>query len=176
MNLLSGQTNFRSLSLKDLLEARELYHWRLVNKENVVGTAVGLYLIRKSDPWPTQHHVSDAASSSASKGFRTFDNSEVRPYSWPCVIVLVGNWVDATEFGQDGIDPDHMVPRTLYLPDGRAAPVCVVAVEHGEPTRTQPADVRWPAAYIFSVTQDACESSAARSCEPNGFPLTRGSR
>jgi hypothetical protein len=53
MNLLSGQANFQSISLKDLLEARELYHWHLVNKANVVGTAVGLYRIRKSDPWPT---------------------------------------------------------------------------------------------------------------------------
>jgi hypothetical protein len=30
---------------------------------------------------------------------RTFENSEVRDYSWPCVLVLVDHWVGADEFG-----------------------------------------------------------------------------
>ena len=46
MDPLAQQVHFRSLSLKDLLEARETYHWHLMNKANVVGTAVGAYLIR----------------------------------------------------------------------------------------------------------------------------------
>ena len=49
MNPLAQQVNFRSLSLKDLLDAREAYHWHLMNKANVVGTAVGAYLMRESD-------------------------------------------------------------------------------------------------------------------------------
>jgi hypothetical protein len=44
--------DFASLSLKDLIEARDLYHFHLMNKANVVGTAVGLYLIRTKQEWP----------------------------------------------------------------------------------------------------------------------------
>ena len=40
-------SDFTSLSLKDLLEARDLYHFHLVNRQNVIGTAVGRYLYRK---------------------------------------------------------------------------------------------------------------------------------
>lgn len=148
MSPLSAQQNFQSLSLKDLLEARDLYHWHLSNKANVVGTAVGLYLIRKSDVWPAGHGAAHAEGAAQAKGMRTFENSEVRPYSWPAVIVLVRDWVDATEFGHGKIDPDHMVPRTLYMPDGRAVPVCVVAVQVTEPATGAPADTRWPATYI----------------------------
>ena len=35
--------DFSSLSLKDLIEARDLYHFHLMDKANVVGTAIGLY-------------------------------------------------------------------------------------------------------------------------------------
>ncbi|OUL96315.1 S1/P1 Nuclease [Paraburkholderia hospita] len=150
MNPLSTQHNFQSLSLKDLLEARDLYHWHLSNKPNVVGTAVGLYLIRNDEPWPDQQRGAngDAETRVKAKGVRTFDNSEVRPYSWPAVIVLVRDWVDTTEFGHGKVDPDHMVPRTLYMPDGRAVPVCVVAVEPTVPAASAPADARWPSTYI----------------------------
>ena len=150
MNPLSTQHNFQSLSLKDLLEARDLYHWHLSNKANVVGTAIGLYLIRKDEPWPGQHAGSNdhKARAANTKGVRTFDNSEVRPYSWPAVIVLVRDWVDAAEFGQGKVDPDQMVPLTLYMPDGRAVPVCVVAVQPAEPATSAPTDARWPSTYI----------------------------
>lgn len=56
MDILRNQNNFASLSLRDLLEARDQYHVHLLNKRNVVGTAVGLYLIRLSDPWPDATH------------------------------------------------------------------------------------------------------------------------
>ena len=39
MDILSNQNNFASLSLRDLLEARDQYHVHLLNKRNVVGTA-----------------------------------------------------------------------------------------------------------------------------------------
>ena len=51
---LASDKNFHSLSLADLLRARDLYHFHLMNKANVVGTAVGLYLIRATDPRPTR--------------------------------------------------------------------------------------------------------------------------
>jgi hypothetical protein len=148
MSPLSAQQNFQSLSLKDLLEARDLYHWHLSNKANVVGTAVGLYLIRKSDPWPDNQRAANEDRAAKAKDMRTFENSEVRPYSWPAIIVLVRDWVDATEFGHGKLDPDHMVPRTLYMPDGRAVPVCVVAVQAAAPGTHTPAGIRWPATYI----------------------------
>ena len=53
VDILGVERRFASLSTKDLLEARDQYHWHLIHKRNVVATAVGLYLIRKKDPWPT---------------------------------------------------------------------------------------------------------------------------
>ena len=135
MGVLSGSVNFSSLSLKDLLAARDAYHWHLMNKANVVGTAVGLYLIRKAGVDRTTP--------------RTFENAEVRENSWPCVLVLVNDWMASTEFGgAGGIDPSHMVPRTLYLADGRAAPVCVVLVKPGVANNAAPALTKWPESYI----------------------------
>ena len=42
--------DFRSLGVKDLLDARDQFHVHLAHKPNVFSTAVGLYLIRTSDP------------------------------------------------------------------------------------------------------------------------------
>lgn len=43
---LAQQVNFRSLSLRDLLDARNTYRRHLMNKANVVGTAAGVHLVR----------------------------------------------------------------------------------------------------------------------------------
>ncbi len=135
MDVLSGPMSFAGLSLKDLLAARDAYHWHLMNKANVVGTAVGLYLIRK-----------DGVAEDAP---RTFANAEVRDNSWPCILVLVNDWKASTDFGGDGgLDPSHMVPRILYLADGRAAPVCVVLVTPGVAASAAPALEKWPESYI----------------------------
>ena len=53
-DILGVARNFAALSTRDLLEARDLYHWHLIHRANVVGTAVGLYRIRKDDPWPDE--------------------------------------------------------------------------------------------------------------------------
>lgn len=118
--------DFSSLSLKDLIEARDLYHFHLMSKANVVGTAVGLYLIREDENWPSS--VGESAHPANKPTYpRTFGNSEVRDYSWPCVIALVREWVGETDFGRPGKPaPWDSVPKRLYLPDGRAVPVCVV--------------------------------------------------
>src|SRR5262245_59492785 len=115
------EKNFQSLSLADLMHARDLYHFHLLNKANVVGTAVGLYLIRKTDPYPigeTQNGHPKAKP--VQKGERTFANSEVRDYSWPCVLVLVKEWAPLSDFGggRGHLHPEEAVPRTLYMPDG----------------------------------------------------------
>jgi len=118
--------DFASLSLKDLIEARDLYHFHLMSKANVIGTAVGLYLIRKKEDWPGAVGESVRPKQKLTYA-RTFGNSQVRDYSWPSIIVLVREWVDEENFGKDGQPaPWDAVPKRLYLPDGRAVPVCVV--------------------------------------------------
>ncbi len=122
---LSGN-DFESLSFQDLLEARDLYHVHLMNHPHVVATALGRYRIRSADSWP------DAGGAVKSKGAgpRTLANSEVRPYSWPSILVFVDEWLDVEDFGKDKRhDPSEMVPRTLFLPNGRKVPVCVIVVE-----------------------------------------------
>jgi hypothetical protein len=115
--------DFASLSLKDLLEARDLYHFHLMNKANVVGTAVGRYLIRRQGVAHSEP--------------RTFANSEVRDMSWPCVLVVVSDWVERKRFRGDGSDksPYDIVPKALFMPDGRKVPVCLV---HAEPAQPPP--------------------------------------
>jgi hypothetical protein len=139
MDLFSVNPNFTSLSIKDLLEAREAYHVHLMNKANVVGTAVGLYLIRKSESLPDKDgHVAKKPDTP-----RTFDNSEVRSYSWPCVLVLVNDWIETAHFGAN-VDPSHAVPKTLYMPDGRSIPVCIVLVEQRPPDEPVPIPNAFP--------------------------------
>jgi hypothetical protein len=114
--------DYENLSLRDLLDARDLYHIHLMRHPNVVATAIGRYRIRVEDDWPTEKGAGHKGT-----GERTLANSEVRPYSWPCVLAFVDTWEDESEFGTKGkYDSDALVPKTLYLPDGRRVPVCVV--------------------------------------------------
>ena len=120
MDFLSSDFDFNMLSLEDLLYARDAFHPHLMHKANVVGTGVGRYLIRKSDPYPPK-------KAPAKQGARTLENSEVREYSWPCVIVFVAKWAQPDEFRAGAeLEPDDFIPNTIYLPDGRRVPVCVV--------------------------------------------------
>ena len=148
-NILGTKNNFRSLSMKDLLQARDLYHYHLLNKANVVGTAVGLYLIRKTDLLPEQVKALNPEEHKAyerGRGERTLAESEVRDYSWPCVLAFVSAWVHEEQFGGEGreLHPEEMVPKTLYMPDGRMVPVCVVKVEQGEPDPGRQPQWNWP--------------------------------
>lgn len=152
----SRSANFHSLSVKDLLYARDLYHFHLLNKSNVIGTAIGLYLIRTEEDWPTR----SKPAADRPKGERRFDNSQVRPYSWPCVIVIVKAWVDDAEFGSaSGKVPLHdVVPKTLYLPDGRTVPVCVVAAHPAEEAPASSPQWFWPESKIgggFPIVVDS---------------------
>lgn len=148
-NILGTKNNFRSLSMKDLLQARDLYHYHLLNKTNVVGTAVGLYLIRKTDLLPEQVKAlspEERKEYERGRGERTLADSEVRDYSWPCVLAFVNEWVHEYQFGGEGreLHPEEMVPKTLYMPDGRMVPVCVVKVKQGEPDPRQQPQWHWP--------------------------------
>jgi hypothetical protein len=151
VDVLSGEHNFASLGVRDLLEARDQYHWQLLNKRNVVGTAIGLSRIRKTDPWPSGHHPNTLARTARpTKAERTLDNSEVRDYSSPCVLVFVDTWVDADEFGtsSEQVPFDDLVPRILFMADGRAVPVCVVKVDPAAPTETLLPERSWPSGRI----------------------------
>ena len=120
----SSLNNYDQLSLKDLLDAQDLYHVHLMRHPNVVATAIGRYRIRVGDSWPDEHGPGKIHG----KGERTLENSEVRPYSWPAILAFVDHWVPLDKFQEGGgYDPDEVVPKTLYLPDGRRVPVCVIS-------------------------------------------------
>src|ERR1700720_1745651 len=110
---------FDQLSLRDLLDARDQYHIQLMQHPNVVATALGRYRIRKGDSWPTER----GAGKIHGKYARTLENSEVRYYSWPAILVFVRKWESLEELAER---PGGLVPRTFYLPDGRSVPVCVI--------------------------------------------------
>jgi len=108
---------FSLLDLSDLLLARERNHVELMRRPNVVGTAVGLYLIRKADPWTK----ASSRLSRRERPPRTLGNSEVRDYSWPCILVFVDVWKRERDLAwQD------RVPESVYLDERRKVPVCVV--------------------------------------------------
>jgi hypothetical protein len=132
--------DYDSLSFLDLLEARDAYHVHLMSYPHVVATAVGRYRIRTEDSWPDP----DDTVKHKGTGPRTLGNSEVRPYSWPAILVFVDEWVDVAAFGKDKrYDPGQMVPRTLYLPNGKKVPVCVSLVEKVPQALPTP-EVRFP--------------------------------
>jgi hypothetical protein len=106
---------FSHLNIVDLLVAREQYHVFLTKHPNVVATAIGRYLIR--DEGVDENAV------------RTLANSHVDlDKSWPCVLVFVDQWQSEKEL-VGSKSPGAVVPKTLYLPDGRAVPVCIVQAQ-----------------------------------------------
>jgi hypothetical protein len=112
--------DFASLSVRDLLEARDAYHLHLANLENVVGTAIGRYRIRYTDPDYTDPNAKSDPNDSTP---RQLDTSGVTKWSWPCVLVFVSEWATTTDISKT---PSQFVPPRLYLPDGRVVPTCVI--------------------------------------------------
>ena len=113
--------DYSSLSMKDLLDARDAYHVYLSSLDNVVATAIGRYMIKEKD-WYATHPPGE----SRPEDFpivtepRTMQNSVIKPWSWPAVLVFVRDWKDPKKLGGES------VPRSLFLPDGRVIPTCVV--------------------------------------------------
>ena len=91
----SEDNNFAHLSLHDLVTARDLFHVHLMRHPNVVATAIGRYRIRSTDSWPNDKKKIHGT------GVRRLDNSEVRPYSWPCILAFVTEWQDPKEFASE---------------------------------------------------------------------------
>jgi len=130
---------FNNLSISDLLTAREQYHVFLSKHPNVVATAIGRYLIRKPGIW----------NGKGPKPARTLGNSEIdRDKSWPCILVFVDQW--ETEQELLAKSPSAVVPKTLYLPDGRAVPVCIVEARRDlAPVDPDPdKEIRYPKSVI----------------------------
>lgn len=123
MSILESKFNYNHLSVKDLTEARDIFHVHLINKRNVIATAIGRYRIRKEDPWPNEQGYQETLKP-VQKPARTLENSEVRDYSWPCILVFVEKWETASRLIQH--QDDSLVPRSIYLPDGRIVPICVI--------------------------------------------------
>ena len=118
-DFLNVTTDFSLLSLRDLLAARELFHLHLINKPNVVATAVGRYRIRK--------HPQNGApgESEAAHPKRTLANSESPSRFVACHPRF------RRQMGADrGV---RLTPRTLFrllsicLP--AKVPICVVVAE-----------------------------------------------
>ena len=86
--------NFHHLSVKDLVEARDLFHVHLMNKRNVVATAIGRYRIRKSDfiKAKGKDTLIYRPSKTHTKKPRMLEDSIVTEFSWPCILVFVKQW------------------------------------------------------------------------------------
>jgi hypothetical protein len=130
--------DFSSLSIRDLLDAREAYHVHLAHLDTVYATAIGRYLIRTDDK---NAHDPDHKTDRKDLGPRTLGNTVVKPWSWPCVLVFVNRWVSEKELRADPDLASEMVPPLLYLPDGRIVPTCVIEVD---PSKTNAGSVDMP--------------------------------
>jgi hypothetical protein len=144
INLASFQqsdNDFAHLSLNDLIAARDLFHLELMRRPNVVATAIGKYRIRIGDSWPNEKRQRRGT------GARRLDNSEVRPYSWPCILVFVSQWEDVGAFRSH---PDRMVPKTIFMPNGSRVPVCVILAPRESTTSIAAPDIIRPINNIGS--------------------------
>jgi len=127
--------DFRSLNVRDLLDARDQFHVHLAQKVNVLSTAIGLFLIRDKDKDSKRYTgwaPNDRRRRKAPE--RTLSNSSVKDWSWPCILVFVTKWATLEELHEK---PENVIPPFVYLPDGRTVPICVVLMETAElPPRT----------------------------------------
>jgi hypothetical protein len=173
ISVLDPEPRFSSLSVKDLIEARDLYHDHLVHKPNVVGTAIGRYLIRNDEPWLTrtdaERMVREQRYRQPQEQERTFENSGLRPDSLPAVLVLVRKWAVPSQFADGTYHPADMIPTILYMPDGRTVPVCVIRVTPGEPRAAALPEWHWPSSrigggYPLLINTQGSEHTASVGC------------
>jgi hypothetical protein len=127
--------NFAHLSLHDLVAARDLFHVHLMRHPNVAATAIGRYRIRQSDSWPNDKKKIHGT------GVRRLDNSEVRPYSWPCILVFVTEWQDPKDFSSK---PAELIPSTVFMPDGKSIPICVIEAPKEPKTKIEARKIPFP--------------------------------
>lgn len=137
--------DFSSLSITDLLEARETYHVHLAHLENVVATAIGRYRIRNEDPdaQADKAHNPREWRARSNTPPRTLSNTRVESWSWPCLLIFVDKWVTSDDL-VNRQDPDQVVPRFLYLPNGKVVPTCVILAEKYEPAPSPLQNLSFP--------------------------------
>jgi hypothetical protein len=152
-DFLNATIDFNLLSLRDLLAAREQFHLHLINKPNVIATAVGRYRIRKTDPWADRQNPTGAPPSNRRRGPRTLANSEVRPYSWPAILVFVERWMQTDDLD----NPQDAVPPAVYMPNGQKVPLCVVEAERNEIRPEGDTHFNFPASTIGGGYPVVCE-------------------
>jgi hypothetical protein len=75
--MISRPRHFESLSIKDLLLARNVYHYHLMNKANVVGTAIGRYLSLSKSSGPIWHMLRNPMYAGASAFGKTESPTKV---------------------------------------------------------------------------------------------------
>ena len=173
MDYVSIDTNFNLLSLRDLLAAREQFHLHLIHKPNVVGTAVGRYRIRKADPWPNRDDPGGTLGGSRPKrSVRTLANSEVRPYSYPAILVFVKRWVEQGEFAH----PEDAVPPAVYMPNGQRVPICVIQAERDDVRPEGVANYNYPASIIGGGYPVICDVQGREHVASIGCVVTDGHR
>ena len=148
MSVLDIDRDYNMLSLHDLIAARDQYHLHLMGKQHVVGTAVGRYLIPTDEKWPRDRrdlltHDTKQRENAIARQPRELGTSEVRPYSFPCVLVFVDSLVDPASIERGDVDRTDLVPHTLYMPDGTRVPICVVYA----PVKDEPAEMPIPKNY-----------------------------
>jgi len=112
---------YASLSITDLLDAREAFHVHLMQMENVFATAIGLYRIRKDDlDYKTYHPAGKPRRRTAARRrlpgpWRTPSSSPGRgPACWS----FVKSWLKPADY-HAGAMSGQIVPPFLDLPDGR---------------------------------------------------------
>jgi hypothetical protein len=136
MSYFPPRRNFSSLSINDLLDARHAYHVHLAHYDTVIGTAIGRYLLRPKEKDEWRGKVTDDEP-------RTLANSVVRPWSWPCILVFVREWIPRTK-----LKAGEKIPDILYLGDGRAVPTCVVYAPIDEGPERAIRDLSFPSGLI----------------------------
>jgi hypothetical protein len=163
---------FSSLSSRDLLDARDAYHVHLAHKPNVIATAIGLYLIRNSDAdFQNANKTREAAKKRGTLPERTLENAQVLPWSWPCVLVFVSEWVKEEEMHKH---PEHVVPPFLYLSDGRIVPVCVVKANHAQAPMTSISPAKLETAVLCGGSPIFAEAQGQRRMGSVGCIVTDG--
>jgi hypothetical protein len=163
----NGAKTFSALSLADVVRARDAYHVHLLHLPNVFATAVGRYLVRNDDETPeAQTPAARLELPPGERPPRTLEQTSVRPWSWPCVLVFVEHWMNAAEIKAQ---PDGMAPRLLYLPDGKQIPTCVVYAPPDTMPRSDEQHLSFPSSllgggYVCLTTVQGRERVGSIAC------------
>lgn len=72
----------------------------------------------------------------------------MRPYSWPCVIAFVEQWIDRKDFDGSTAQNNDYIPDRLHMPDGKVVPVCVIEAPPNLTPAEAPMNPRLPKNFI----------------------------